>query len=107
MIPPRCPTCLLARAMTLLFTSIPQTTLPAATNTLAGDGPGGQGLIGNKAHDTIIGNETGNTIVAGTGNNILTGGGEDNKFVISSGTDEITDFGTQDTIEIDNPNAVV
>lgn len=50
-------------------------------------------IIGSLNADTIIGSSANDTINGGQGNDLLTGGLGDDTYIVTAGTDSITDFG--------------
>lgn len=56
----------------------------------------------NDGDDTISGGEGNDTLNGGDGDDLLTGGDGDDQFIVSSGADTISDFGTGETGSIDD-----
>lgn len=72
-------------------------------NIQLGPGGGGQPLLGGPGNDILIGNQDDNILFGNGGNNTLTGNGGADKFVfgfLGDGIDLITDFGSQDTLDL-------
>ncbi|MBV9863393.1 MAG: hypothetical protein JO267_14740 [Alphaproteobacteria bacterium] len=81
----------------LLVTSV---SIPAENDPAVND------IVGTGTQDLVlVGNAETNFIQANAGSDTLTGGGGADTFDVGTGNDEITDFSTQDTIQVDNPNA--
>lgn len=78
--------------------------LPANVENLTEVGAADATLHGNALNNIVIGNSGNNIIDGGAGDDWLTGGGGRDKFIISNGggIDTITDFSSNDTLQINN-----